>query len=98
MGSSRPRITFLIPGILASSMEYCRGALARATWMKPLGSVDLGRAMDRNSLARIFYGDGPVPAVWATDCPVRFDVWNAFAKPTPPGSHGRVDVILAINE
>jgi hypothetical protein len=54
--------------------------------------------MDRNTLASVFYGEGPVPVVWATDCPVRFDVWNAFAKPAPAGSGGRVDVILSINE
>lgn len=52
--------------------------------------------MDRDQLAAMFYGTGPVPVVWATDCPVRFDVWNAFAA--AGGPERRVDVILAVNE
>jgi hypothetical protein len=38
-----------------------------------------GGGMDRDELAAVFYGTGAVPAPWATDCPVRFDVWLAFA-------------------
>ncbi|SDP34690.1 Subtilase family protein [Pedococcus dokdonensis] len=54
--------------------------------------------MDRDQLAAVFYGTGPVPVVWATDCPVRFDVWNAFAAANGDVPPRRVDVILAINE
>lgn len=54
--------------------------------------------MDRDQLAGVFYGVGTVPVVWATDCPVRFDVWNAFATSGRGGPEQRVDVILAINE
>ena len=54
--------------------------------------------MDRDQLASVFYGVGPVPVVWATDCPVRFDVWNEFATSGRAGPEQRVDVILAINE
>ena len=36
--------------------------------------------IDRESLYRIFYGDRPPPPPWATDCPIRFDVWLAFAE------------------
>ena len=36
--------------------------------------------MERDELAAIFYGDEERPAVWATDCPIRFDVWYAFAR------------------
>ena len=54
--------------------------------------------MERDELVKVFYGEGAVPTVWATDCPVRFDVWYEFAKPPAPGDDGREDVILAINE
>lgn len=54
--------------------------------------------MDRDELSAIFYGADPVPPAWATDCPVRFDVWYAFAQPRPEGLARRVDLILAINE
>lgn len=37
--------------------------------------------MDRVDLSAVFYGKGPVPVLWATDCPVHFDVWLAFASP-----------------
>lgn len=67
-------------------------------WACSTGLSGLGSAMDRDVLAAVFYGEGSLPAVWATDCPVRFDVWHAFAAATPPGADGRVDVILAINE
>ncbi|MDX3519712.1 S8 family serine peptidase [Streptomyces scabiei] len=45
--------------------------------------------MDRSELLAVFYGTGPVPVLWATDCPVHFDVWLAFSEPptqapTPP--------------
>ncbi|WP_200302183.1 S8 family serine peptidase [Streptomyces adelaidensis] len=39
--------------------------------------------MDRAELLAVFYGEGPVPVLWATDCPVHFDVWLAFAEPPP---------------
>ncbi|MEV5439412.1 S8 family serine peptidase [Streptomyces sp. NPDC052682] len=39
--------------------------------------------MDRADLMAVFYGEGPVPVLWATDCPVHFDVWLAFAGPPP---------------
>ncbi|QFQ96864.1 S8 family serine peptidase [Streptomyces phaeolivaceus] len=39
--------------------------------------------MDRAELLAVFYGEGPVPVLWATDCPVHFDVWLAFASPPP---------------
>jgi subtilisin family serine protease len=67
--------------------------------------------MDRADLSAVFYGDGPVPVLWATHCPVHFDVWLAFAQ--PPASRGdahgsgavartgereRQDLILAIRE
>lgn len=37
--------------------------------------------MDRADLSAVFYGEGPVPVLWATYCPVHFDVWLAFAQP-----------------
>ncbi|MFB8244125.1 S8 family serine peptidase [Streptomyces sp. NPDC055952] len=40
--------------------------------------------MDRADLAdlsTVFYGEGPVPVLWATYCPVHFDVWLAFSQP-----------------
>ncbi|SOD77809.1 S8 family serine peptidase [Streptomyces stelliscabiei] len=40
--------------------------------------------MDRTELLTVFYGEGPVPVLWATDCPVHFDVWLAFAESPPP--------------
>lgn len=42
--------------------------------------------MDRADLAAVFYGEGPVPVLWATGCPVHFDVWLAFATPPPGGT------------
>ncbi|MFI6373698.1 S8 family serine peptidase [Streptomyces sp. NPDC050546] len=54
--------------------------------------------MDRADLAAVFYGEGPVPVLWATYCPVHFDVWLAFAQPPRPSSAGRQDLILAIRE
>lgn len=63
--------------------------------------------MDRADLSAVFYGDGPVPVLWATYCPVHFDVWLAFARPPSPprdadgpgaGERGRQDLILAIRE
>lgn len=53
--------------------------------------------MRRERLARLFYGPGPVPDVWATDCPVRFDTWLEFVT-APSEPQRRVDLILAINE
>ncbi|WP_338898526.1 S8 family serine peptidase [Streptomyces sp. TG1A-60] len=40
--------------------------------------------MDRADLLAVFYGEGPVPVLWATGCPVHFDVWLAFAQPPSP--------------
>jgi len=54
--------------------------------------------MDRDELVAVFYGEAPVPPPWATDCPVRFDVWYQFAQPSTQGLERRVDLILAINE
>lgn len=54
--------------------------------------------MERDELAKVFYGEGAVPAAWATDCPVRFDVWLAYAMPAEPSLEFRVDLILDINE
>ena len=53
--------------------------------------------MDREELARIFYGEARVPPPWATDCPVRFDTWLSYAEQSG-GDLGSVDVILAVNE
>jgi hypothetical protein len=36
--------------------------------------------VDRESFARVFYGEGPVPPPWATDCPVKFEVWLRYAQ------------------
>jgi hypothetical protein len=54
--------------------------------------------VDREQLAAVFYGEGRVPPPWATDCPVRFDTWLAFAQPSAEALGRRVDVILAVNE
>jgi hypothetical protein len=54
--------------------------------------------MNRDELAEVFYGKGAVPAPWATACPVRFDVWLAFAQPGSEEDPLRRDLILAINE
>ena len=69
-----------------------------------------GVPVDRADLAAVFSGEGPVPVLWATDCPVRFDVWLAFARPSASGGAragpepwlgweaGRQDLILPIRE
>lgn len=54
--------------------------------------------MDRNDLEAVFYGEGPGPVPWATDCPVRFDAWLALASPPREEPERREDLILAINE
>ncbi|HEV2898625.1 MAG TPA: S8 family serine peptidase [Pseudaminobacter sp.] len=54
--------------------------------------------MDRKDFAVIFYGVGRTPVPWATDCPVRFDAWLAFANLPAARPPLRVDVILAVNE
>ncbi|MER7275583.1 S8 family serine peptidase [Dactylosporangium sp. NPDC000244] len=36
--------------------------------------------VQREQLARVFYGDVLAPSPWATDCPIKFDVWWAFAQ------------------
>jgi hypothetical protein len=51
--------------------------------------------MDREQFSRVFYGEGPVPPPWATDCPVKFEAWWAYAR-SPPGAP--VDLILAVGE
>lgn len=53
--------------------------------------------MEREELAKVFYGTGKVPYPFATDCPVRFDVWLRFAEPLTKRDPA-VDVILAVNE
>jgi Subtilase family len=52
--------------------------------------------MNREAFAKVFYGDGPVPPPWATDCPVKFEVWWAYAQRTQPSDS--VDLILALGE
>src|SRR4051794_23938082 len=54
--------------------------------------------MERHELAHVFYGEGALPEVWATDCPVKFDAWLAFAQPAEAGTDPRVDLILEVNE
>jgi len=54
--------------------------------------------MDRDQLAGIFFGEGAEPVPWATDCPVRFDAWWAFAQASPQGPQHLVDLILTVNE
>ncbi|MFI5907612.1 S8 family serine peptidase [Dactylosporangium sp. NPDC051541] len=54
--------------------------------------------MDRDELTQLFYGTAALPPPWATDCPVRFDVWWALAQPTQWKLDHRVDVILTIHE
>jgi len=54
--------------------------------------------VQREELATVFYGEGPTPPPWATDCPVRFDTWLAFAQPPANPPPRRVDLILAVHE
>lgn len=54
--------------------------------------------MDRKRLEELFYGKGPRPVPWATDCPVRFDALLALAHLPEGGKEPREDLILAINE
>ncbi|WP_328875621.1 S8 family serine peptidase [Streptomyces sp. NBC_00287] len=54
--------------------------------------------MDRKTLEGLFYGKGPRPVPWATDCPVRFDALLALAQSSEDGTEPREDLILAINE
>ncbi|MDT7839791.1 S8 family serine peptidase [Streptomyces justiciae] len=54
--------------------------------------------MDRKKLEELFYGKGPRPVPWATDCPVRFDALLALAHPPEDATEPREDLILAINE
>src|SRR5690349_9774512 len=51
--------------------------------------------MDREQFSQVFYGEGPVPAPWATDCPVKFEVWWAYSQST---ADDPVDLILAVGE
>jgi hypothetical protein len=36
--------------------------------------------VDREELSRTFYGEAPPPPPWATDCPIRFEVWLRFGR------------------
>lgn len=54
--------------------------------------------MDRTRLEELFYGKGPRPVPWATDCPVRFDALLALARFPEDAAETREDLILAINE
>lgn len=54
--------------------------------------------MDRKRLEELFYGKGPRPVPWATDCPVRFDALLALAQLPEGSTESREDLILAINE
>ncbi|WP_433066086.1 S8 family serine peptidase [Dactylosporangium sp. CS-033363] len=54
--------------------------------------------VNRDELTALFYGTAALPPPWATDCPVRFDAWWAFAEQTQYGLDHRVDVILTIHE
>ena len=36
--------------------------------------------VDREIVYQAFYGGRPPPPPWATDCPIRFEVWLAFAE------------------
>jgi len=51
--------------------------------------------MDRREFTRIFYGEGAVPPPWATDCPVKFEVWWSYAEVGPSTP---LDLILATGE
>ncbi|MEU6393635.1 S8 family serine peptidase [Streptomyces sp. NPDC046939] len=52
--------------------------------------------MDGSQLERAFYGPGPAPEPWVTECPVTFDAWSAYALHGASGR--RVDVILAVHQ
>jgi hypothetical protein len=54
--------------------------------------------MNRDELTGLFYGIGPTPHPWATDCPIKFDVWWQFAQPSRHGIDQRIDLILTIHE
>lgn len=36
--------------------------------------------IDRQTFYKTFYGSSPPPPPWATDCPIRFEVWLAFGE------------------
>jgi hypothetical protein len=57
--------------------------------------ADESKVVDREDFSSIFYGTGPVPPPWATDCPVKFEVWLKYAQ-QPRGQ--AVDLILALGE
>ncbi len=57
--------------------------------------ADESKVVDREVFSRVFYGTGPVPPPWATDCPVKFEVWLKYAQ-QPFGQS--VDLILALGE
>ncbi|MEU6378989.1 S8 family serine peptidase [Streptomyces sp. NPDC046909] len=54
--------------------------------------------MERQRLEELFYGKGPRPVPWATDCPVRFDALLALAHVPEDATQPREDLILAIDE
>ncbi|MDG6101939.1 S8 family serine peptidase [Dactylosporangium aurantiacum] len=54
--------------------------------------------MDRKRLARLFYGAGQVAYPWATECPVKFDVWFELARRERGGAEKRADLILSVHE
>ena len=55
-------------------------------------STERHGGMDRETFSRVFYGDGDVPPPWATDCPVKFEVWLEYAN------NPEADLILALGE
>jgi len=52
--------------------------------------------MDVSELEVKFYGPGPVPEPWVTDCPVPFDVWSTYG--THNSSEHRLDLILNVHD
>jgi len=54
--------------------------------------------MERNELARVFFGDGNVPPPWASECPVKFDAWEVLAQPSTQGIAREADLILTVAE
>jgi hypothetical protein len=54
--------------------------------------------LDRKRLARLFYGTGQMAYPWATECPVKFDVWFELARRERGGAEKRADLILSVHE
>lgn len=57
-----------------------------------------GDVVDRRQFARIFHGPGYVAYPWATECPVKFDVWYELARRERGGAAKRADLILSVHE